>query len=407
MRRNGLGSVLCALVLLGCSGAPAITARTGEGSLRAAAPAPGSPEPAAPAPDALHAEAELAETSDAPDDGEEVDDSLELAPELDAGDAVRSPLAGMTDAEVEERFRRDPSSLGPISAGSPNAGALLNGVQMPEDERWVLVDPERAWGTRETVDALTRAIGEVNRQFPGSPKLYVGHISDRDGGRLSPHRSHQAGRDVDISYFLDGRHRWYQRATAANLDRERTWAFLRALVTETDVELILIDSGVQRLLKEHALKIGEDREWLDDVFQVGSRRSRPLVRHARGHANHIHVRFYSPVAQESGVRVYPLLAKRGLARPQGHYVQHVARKGQTLGSLARRYGTTVEAIQRANGMRTTLIQARRVYNIPRSGSAGPAPALSPPRRLAVPPRRLPPAKAASGAEAPAAAHRDS
>ncbi|WP_437482295.1 penicillin-insensitive murein endopeptidase [Sorangium sp. So ce1014] len=390
MGRSSMVSVLCALVLAGCAGRAPEAARSKDGLLRVVAAASAEPSSGASAPGTAAEEAAPAHDDEVDDDGGEIDDGLDLAAEPGTGARAHSPLAAMTEAQIEELLSKDPAALGPMSVGATNAGALFNGIRMPESDRWELVDPSHAWGTRETIDALDRTIGEVHRQFPGSPKLYIGHISDRDGGHLSPHKSHQAGRDVDISYFLDARHRWYQRATAANLDRERTWAFVRALVTESDVELILIDTSVQRLLKEHALKIGEDKGWLDDVFQYGSRKPRPLIRHARGHANHIHIRFYSPIAQESAVRAYPLLVKRGVIKPTAYYVRHTAKKGQTLGSLARKYGTTVEAIKRANGLRSTAIQARRVYNIPRP-SSGPA---APPKHVVVPPRRLPPPRAA-------------
>ncbi len=42
-------------------------------------------------------------------------------------------------------------------------------------------------------------------------------------------------------------------------------------------------------------------------------------------------------------------------RPTPDYVSHRVRGGDTLGSIARRYGTTVGAIQRANGMRRTRL----------------------------------------------------
>lgn len=389
MWRSGLGLFLCALALAGCAGGTPEAARSKEGLPRVASAVDAEPpRGGAPADPAAIEEVEEDEAAhhhgDEDDEGDD-DPELDLPPEPGVGVVVRSPLAEMTEAEIEEKILKDPAALGSLSVGFTNAGALFNGVQMPEDERWELVDPSHAWGTQETIDALTRAIAAVHRQFPDSPKLYLGHISAREGGYLSPHKSHQAGRDVDISYFLSTKHRWYQRATAANLDRDRTWAFVRALITETDVELILIDTSIQRVLKEHALKIGEDRAWLDEVFQYGSRKPRPLIRHARGHASHIHIRFYSPVAQEAAARAYPLLLKHKLIKPTTYYVHHTARKGQTLGALARRYGTTVKAIQRANGLRTTLIQAKRVYKIPRAG--GPA---APPQQITVPPRRLPP-----------------
>jgi len=35
------------------------------------------------------------------------------------------------DQEIADKLRSDPSSLGPMSVGTPNAGALFNGIQMP------------------------------------------------------------------------------------------------------------------------------------------------------------------------------------------------------------------------------------------------------------------------------------
>jgi penicillin-insensitive murein endopeptidase len=169
----------------------------------------------------------------------------------------------------------------------------------------------------------------------------------------------------------------------------KTWAFVRALMTETDVEMILIDTGVQRLLNDYASKI-EDAAWLDSVLQVRGKGARPLIRHAKGHGNHIHIRFYSPMAQEIGRRAHSLLAKVGHVKTTSGFVLHKARSGDTLGSLARRYGTTVDAIRQANGLRTIAIKAKQVYKIPKQGHVIVRPPM--PSPVVIPPRRLPPPK---------------
>jgi penicillin-insensitive murein endopeptidase len=383
-------------VLAGCAatqGAPPRTASSHAGSPSASAPRPATGDAGDPAQDPGDAAGDAEDEPEDDGEEEEIDDGLELPPIASAPAAPPpSPLAAMTDAEIEDKLLHDPASLGSISLGSTNAGRLLNGVQMPDGEGWQHLDRAHAWGTQETVDSLIRAIGEVRRTCPDSPPLYVGHISARQGGPLSPHISHQAGRDVDISYYLTDRRPGFRRATAKNLDLERTWAFVRALIIETDVELILIDTSVQRLLKAHALKIGEDPGWIDGLFQIGSKHHRPLIRHARGHGNHLHVRFYNPIAQSSAARAHAVLAKQGKVQPAVAYVRHVVKNGQTLGILARRYGTTVEAIQRANGLKGTFIKAKRVLNIPRPGQASAPPRLAPP---VIPPRRLPPPRSAA------------
>jgi penicillin-insensitive murein endopeptidase len=214
----------------------------------------------------------------------------------------------------------------------------------------------------------------------------IGHISGKNGGYLKPHLSHQSGRDVDLGYYYLGGSRWYARADAQNLDRDRTWALVRAIVTETDVELLLIDRSIQSLLVEYAESKGEDKEWLELLFR-GKGSVPPIIRHASGHATHLHARFYNPIATETGRRCYAALVNQGLVRPGAAFVMHVAKKGETLAELAKRYGTTVKAIRHANGLKSTVIQAKKAYKIPQSGHAPPS--LSP-GPAGIPPRRLPP-----------------
>ena len=301
---------------------------------------------------------------------------------------LHHPLADQTDDELRQMLRKGLSSFGSISLGMTNGGALLNPVQMPENERWVVRVPRLAWGTQETVDALVRSIDMVHEQHPETPKIYIGHLSMKNGGRFPPHRSHQSGRDVDIGYYYTGGEPWYTRANEKNLDKARTWSLVRAFITETDVQLIFIDISLQRVLKEYALGIGEDPHWIDQIFGGKTATLRPIIRHARGHATHIHVRFYNPVAQETGRRLYPILVRSKAIHPPTYYVHHRARKGQTLSQLARRYGTTTRAIRRANRLRSTMIREGRVYKIPRTGGVHPHDRGP----VAIPPRRLPPDK---------------
>lgn len=294
------------------------------------------------------------------------------------------PLASLSDAELERRAVKDVSSLGPMSIGRPSGGALFNGVQMPEGPYWTIVDAGDAWGTAETVRDLSAAISKVNDLYPGTQKLPIGHISAKKGGHLNPHLSHQSGRDVDVGYYYRDDARWYKRANADNLDLARTWVLVKALIVDSDVELILIDHSIQSLLRAHAESVGENRDWLNSLFK-GRPGEPAIIRHAPGHTTHFHVRFYSPIAQETARRCVPLLVKLNLMAAPPRYVTHVARQGDTLAKLAKRYGTTIKEIQRANGLRSTLIQAKRKYLIPQSGAR-----LDPTPPVLVPPRRLPP-----------------
>jgi murein endopeptidase len=364
-------------------------------SPHASAPRGAPPAGVTPAPAAAHYADPADPEADEPDDEVELGGDAAPAP---GGSLRPHPLDGVDRAELERRVRDDLPSLGSITVGRPSGGALLNAVRMPEGDHWVLVDPSHAWGTQETIDYLTAAIAAVQAEFPGSHPIYIGHISARHGGALSPHISHQAGRDVDLSFFYDDERsaRWYARANARNLDRARTWAFVRALVTHTDVELVLVDHSIRKLLEEHALSIGEDADWIEGLFRGRPGVLRPLIVHAKGHATHLHVRFFNPTAQETARRSYDLLIARGLIKTPTHFVRHRVRKGETLGMLARKYATSVPALREANGLRSNLIVAGREYRIPKRGG------ITAPARLAVPERRLPPSRGGGTAKQRAA-----
>lgn len=312
------------------------------------------------------------------EDGEPEDARLDLEEERRP-----HPLAAKTAQEIDEMVRNDLESLGSMSFGAPTQGRLLNSIRLHESDRWHLNDPINAWGTEETVSYLATAVDAVRAEFPDTPKLHIGDISARYGGRLRPHVSHQGGEDVDVGYYYTKDVPWYTTATRSNLDLPRTWAFIRALLSKTDVRYIFIDTRIQRWLREYAESIGEDRDWLEGVFKGGPD-GPAVIRHAPGHATHIHIRFYNPIATETARLCYRSLLRLGKLMPTRYYVQHKVKQGETLIGLAKRYRTTVEEIKRANGLRGDTIRANRSYKMPQIGSAGPA------RATELPPRRRPP-----------------
>jgi penicillin-insensitive murein endopeptidase len=296
---------------------------------------------------------------------------------------VSHPLFGKGNDDIERMVQSDLASLGSMSFGTATSGSLLNAVYLPKDERWISIDPTHAWGTAETIQYLLAAIDAVHSEFPDSHPLFIGDLSRQRGGYLHPHLSHQSGKDVDVSYFYTRDPQWYTRATAQNLDRQRSWALVRALVSRTDVQYVFIDRRVQRLLRSYAEAIGEDRGWLESVFD-GIPGEPAIIRHEPGHDTHLHVRFYNPVAEETARRCYRALVQHKKLPPTRYNIAHKVKKGETLTGIAKKYGTTVAALMRANGLKKSVIKADKTYYIPRAG--GPAPAAP----LEVPPRRIPP-----------------
>lgn len=376
---GGLFAAACAAQPLHVPSAPQIAGTHGaaEHTLSAVPPAPTS-EPA------LDDSGESEHESDS--DDERLDDG-ELA-EPTPGAPRPHPLDGWSNERIEQAVTTDLASLGSMSVGTPNAGALVNGVQAVASPLYSLVSPGSAWGTQETIDYLNTAVQAVHDQFPDTPPLALGDIGARRGGPLRPHISHQAGRDLDISfYYRDGTH-WYARGTRDNLDFPRLWAFVRALIEKTDIDLILLDHGLQQPLKEYALEQGEDPDWISQIFQ-GKGALRAIIRHAPGHATHLHLRFWNPGAQETARRCYASLARHRLVRAPVQFTTHKVKKNETLAMIAKKYGSSVRAIREANGLRSNLIHEQAVYRIPITGSGVRIPHTE---RVRVPARRPPPAR---------------
>jgi penicillin-insensitive murein endopeptidase len=164
--------------------------------------------------------------------------------------------------------------------------------------------PDNAWATVETVHYLQAALATAYHHLPAdTPQANIGDLSAKWGGPLPPHLSHQSGRDVDIGYFrLDPEH-WYASASPRTLDVARTWILVRALLSETDVEVIFIDRSLQPPLHAYAQRIGENRGWLDGLFESAGA-PQPIIRHAPEHLNHLHVRFYNPGAQRRAWEIH-------------------------------------------------------------------------------------------------------
>jgi hypothetical protein len=210
-----------------------------------------------------------------------------------------SPLRGLSSAELDRLALTKPASLGTVCVGRPNRGRLFNAVELVSEPGLRVMVRENTWGTAETVRSLRGAVRELRAQYPSAPDVTVGDLSRQGGGHLRPHRSHQLGLDADIGYFYVGEGKWYAKANAANLDRELTWAFLKALIAEGGVEYLFMDRSVQVLLREHALEKGEDPAWIASLFETPAHRD-TLIRHTWGHITHFHVRFLDPAAERLG-----------------------------------------------------------------------------------------------------------
>jgi hypothetical protein len=176
----------------------------------------------------------------------------------------------------------------------PNS--MADAVQLTPGPGYIVKKPIFAWGTPRTIHLLREAARLYTRRIHDGPPIRIGDISKREGGPFPPHLSHQTGRDVDVGYILKGPKAEVTRfvpAVSSNLDRERSWALVDALVSTGGVAHIFMDYDVQGMLYEHAKAQGVAAERLADLFQYprGRYSWHGKIRHWKGHHDHLHVRF--------------------------------------------------------------------------------------------------------------------
>jgi murein endopeptidase len=162
-----------------------------------------------------------------------------------------------------------------VALGSPSAGRLVGGVQLPaEGGLFFTWDPLlhrkpdrhwRRWGTDDLVRLVLRVVRAHKRAHPTAPRLGIGDLSRRRGGYFGPrHVSHQNGLDVDVYY--------------PRRDRlERAPRRVRQ-----------IDRGLSQDLVDRFVRAGAVKVFVGP--STGLTGPPDVVQALSGHDNHIHVR---------------------------------------------------------------------------------------------------------------------
>jgi hypothetical protein len=171
---------------------------------------------------------------------------------------------------------------------------LDGGIQLQEGTGLLVRRPNNAWGRPVVVRSLEQVGMLMALTHPGT-KLVVGDLSRQRGGRFSPHSSHKEGLDVDIGLYRPGvdYDEQYKNLRAEELDLERTWFLVKALIDTGRVHKILLDWNLQAVLYDEAVRTGATDADLARWFQYPNKRwdETGVIRHWRGHRHHIHVRF--------------------------------------------------------------------------------------------------------------------
>lgn len=182
------------------------------------------------------------------------------------------------------------------SIGRPNNGRLKNGVPLLPRDGIRLNNQKRTYGTDETVALMNMAIDKMIEKYPDTCDMFIGDISTKHGGKLSPHISHQSGRDIDTSLYAKGnRFIYFENMNRNNLDLEKTWYFMETLMLTGRVQMILLDYELQKLFYEYLRPYYSKRKlayYMQYPRPKGERGG--IIRHAPRHGNHLHIRFKCP-----------------------------------------------------------------------------------------------------------------
>ncbi len=181
------------------------------------------------------------------------------------------------------------------SVGSPNSGRISNSTQLPENPPlYTRLRPEEAYASSHTIATLQLAVARWRRDSGYLGKLVIAALSKRGGGRLSPHKSHQSGRDVDIRMPVKKGVKGSLAENASQVDWDATWGLVRALLETGQIQYIFLSYERQPYLYKAAKRAGASKDELEKWIQYPRKNhtNNGVVRHAKGHTAHIHVRFH-------------------------------------------------------------------------------------------------------------------
>lgn len=190
------------------------------------------------------------------------------------------------------------------SVGGPGNGQLENGIQLPPSDLYIRRYPNIMWGSGLTIQSLQRAVAAFRQDIDYQGELILADISKKHGGHFPPHKSHQAGRDIDIwlptlkgvykrKYLGDGDRVRPRKPHFEEVDWYATWSLVKALIETETVKYVFLDWRYQKYVYDAAVNMGATQEELDEWIQYPRHQSSPrgIFRHSKDHLSHIHVRF--------------------------------------------------------------------------------------------------------------------
>ncbi len=191
---------------------------------------------------------------------------------------ARAPRAEATRAAVKATELARIQWHQATSIGLPYSGRLAHGTQLPlAGADWTTWDPvtdstpnrpDRLYGNERTIRTIVSVIAAYRSAHPHAPRVVVGDISYRGGGRMDEHVSHQNGLDVDVYY-------------------PRRDGHLSAPIATSQIDQRLAQDLLDRFVAAGAQIVFVG-------YSTGLRGPSGVVVPYPNHENHMHVRFPHP-----------------------------------------------------------------------------------------------------------------
>ncbi len=222
------------------------------------------------------------------------------------------------------------------------------------------------WGLPTLVNMIDRAARAVNKRFPGSV-LDIGDMSQRGGGDVARHHSHESGRDADLGFYaVDARGKQVHAhglikfdpsmasptVPGARYDLARNWAFVQELLTNpaARVSHIFIAEWIRHEVLAYARPRVSHALWdRAAVVMMQPHNSLP-------HDDHFHVRISCPREMHSSCIELAKVAPHGRMR--------VAHKGHPGGGHVIRTPVRLPHPEKAPAAAATTAQSPLVLPAP-------------------------------------------
>ncbi len=217
--------------------------------------------------------------------------------------------AGST-RDLPAKFQKAPYALMSLTVGHPNDGWQVRAKRLKPNKYLHIKkgSRENSYGHPSLILMLQRSAKEIAKGARGSV-LVVGDISDKNGGPLSGHHSHQSGRDADVAFYAldgDGKRIVLDHfvkfggdgkavdGSGYTFDDWRNWLLVQSWVRDRRAGLshISISSPLRQRLVRYAARQPAFKKY---VTEVSALLKQP--EDAEPHDDHFHVRVSCPKRQ--------------------------------------------------------------------------------------------------------------